>query len=273
MILLNKNYYDKVVKPLKIVSINNLFARSVVEQKAPGKIYVDNIDNPKTFYVLHSYGMSLLFGDWNNSKFNHQFMEYALNNNHIRDNFEWMQVFPDEWNRILSNLLDNNLVKSTTNTKETGVVELNSRVNFKFSYKKYSNRIKPTVKNTEIIRTDANIFLNMPGLVVPKYYWFNENDFLENGVGFSLLCDKQLAATAFSAWIYDDKLEIGIETVKEFRRKGYAEIVCEAIINYCIANKYEPVWSCRLENVGSYMLAQKMGFEPLYQIPYYRLSK
>jgi RimJ/RimL family protein N-acetyltransferase len=68
-------------------------------------------------------------------------------------------------------------------------------------------------------------------------------------------------------------LEIGIETAEEFRRKGFAEIVCEAIIEYCIANKYEPVWSCRLENSGSYILAQKMGFEPIYKIPYYRLSK
>jgi len=273
LVLLDKQYYNKVIEPLKLVSINNLFARAVVEQKAPGKIYVDNIDNPKTFYVLHSYGMSLLFGDWNYNEFNKQFREYALNNNHIRDKYEWMQVFPDEWNNTLINLFGKDLVKSADNTKEAGIVELNTRVNFKFSHKKYSSKIKTKVENIEIVRTDANIFLNMPGYVVPKYYWFNENDFLENGVGFSLFSNKQLAATAFSSWIFDNKLEIGIETIKEFRGKGFAGIVCGAIIDYCIANKYEPVWSCRLENTGSYRLAQKMGFEPIYELPYYRLSK
>jgi hypothetical protein len=35
----------------------------------------------------------------------------------------------------------------------------------------------------------------------------------------------------------------------------------------------EPVWACRLENDGSYKLAQKLGFEPVLEIPYYRLSK
>lgn len=35
----------------------------------------------------------------------------------------------------------------------------------------------------------------------------------------------------------------------------------------------EPIWSCRLENTGSYKLAQKIGFLPTAEIPYYRLSK
>jgi hypothetical protein len=273
LVLLDRKYYNKVIKPLKLVTINNMFARSVAEQKAPGKIFVDNSDNPKTFYVLYSYGMSLLFGNWKNCEFNKRFIEYALNKNHIRDKYEWMQVFPDEWNDTLSNLLGDNLVKSADNTKETGVVELNSRVNFRFSYEKYLNRTKKEIKNVKIVKTDANIFLNMPGVVVPKYYWHNETDFLKNGIGFSLLYDNQLAATAFSSWVHDNKLEIGIETVEEFRRQGFAEIICEAIIEYCIVNKYEPVWSCRMENTGSYILAQKMGFEPIYKIPYYRLSR
>lgn len=273
MILLNKKDYLKLIEPLKNVSINNLFARAVIEQKAPGVIYVDDIKNQNTFYVLHSYGMSLLFGDWTNNEFNQQFKEYALNSNHIRDKYEWMQVFPDDWNNILSNLFGNNLVKHIDNTKESGVVELNSRVNFKFSYEKYMKRIKKENENVMIIKTDADIFLNMSGAVAPKYYWHNEIDFLENGVGFSLLYNKQLAATAFSSWIFEDKLEIGIETIEEFRGKGFAEMVCEAIIEYCIANKYEPIWSCRLENNGSYKLALKLGFEPIMEKPYYRLSK
>jgi len=273
MVLLEKKDYDKVINPLKSVSINNLFARAVVEQKAPGKICVDDINNPKTFYVLHSYGMSLLFGDWCNSIFNNQFKEYALNVNHIRDKYEKMQVFPDEWNKTLSDLFGNDLVKTADNTRETGNIVLNTRVNFNFCYEKYLKREKREVEDIEIVRTNAVNFNNMTGYVIPKYYFFDDNDFLKNGIGFSLLYKKQLAATAFSSWIIDDKLEIGIETAAEFRRKGFAEIVCEAIIDYCIANKYEPVWSCQLENSASFLLAQKMGFEPICKLPYYWLSK
>lgn len=273
MKLLNKKEYYKLIEPLKLVSINTLMAKAVVEQKAPGKIFVDNTETPKTFYVLHSYGMSWLFGEYNNSEFNNLFKEYALNYNHIRDNYEWMQVFPDEWNNTLADLLGECLVKNTDNKRKTGIVELNTRVNFKFSYEKFSKRAKKIIENIEIIKTDADIFNNIPGTVVPKYYFHNEKDFIEHGVGFSLFYNKQLAATAFSSCIIDGKLEIGIETVEKFRGKGLAEKVCEAIIDYCITNKYEPVWSCRKENIGSYKLALKLGFETVMEIPYYRLSK
>ena len=82
-----------------------------------------------------------------------------------------------------------------------------------------------------------------------------------------------MAATAFSSCKIENIVEIGIEIIDKFRGKGFAQIACFALIDYCIANKYEPIWSCRLENTGSYILAQKIGFEVVYQKPYYRLSK
>ena len=273
MILLEKGDYDKVIKPLQSVTINNLFARAVVEKKVSGKIFVDDPNNPKTFYVVHTYGMGLLFGDCSNAGFNKQFKDYGLNINHIRNHYEWVQVFPDEWNDTLSNLFENKLVKSAENTQETGVIELNTRVNFNFVYENYLNRQKTENAHIEIVRTDAAMYEKMQGTVVPKYFWDNERDFINNGIGFSLLYDKQLAATAFASFIHDDKLELGIETVSEFRKKGLAEIASCALIDYCIANGYTPVWSCRLENTGSYILAQKVGFVPAAKTPYYRLSK
>ena len=95
----------------------------------------------------------------------------------------------------------------------------------------------------------------------------------ENGIGFSLLYKNKLATTAYSAFIIEDKLEIGIETIEEYRGKGFAQYTCAALIDYCITNNYEPVWSCRLENIGSYKLAIKLGFEPTRKLPFYRLSK
>lgn len=273
MVELEKEHYEKVIEPLQNVSINHLFASAVVEKRIAGKIYVDNADNPKTFYVLESYGMSLLFGDWTNTKFNNAFKDYALNTNHVRDTYEWMQTFPDDWNNTLSDLFGEKLVKSEENATETGVVELNTRVNFKFSPEKYASREKKSIENIKIVKTDEKIFRDMPGTVTPKYFWDNENDFITHGAGFSLLYNGQLAATAFSSCVYDTVLEIGIETNNEFRRKGFAEIVCCELIDYCLLNKYEPIWSCRLENTGSYLLAQKVGFDVAYKKPYYRLSK
>lgn len=276
MMLLDKSAYSKVINPLNKVNINSLFARSVVFHHVSGKIYVDDPDAPKTFYVIHPYGMSLLFGDCKNSKFNEEFRNYALNTNKSRSNFEWMQTFPREWDTVLNSLFYNCCVKSSENNegKETGIIEVNTRVNFRFNKKKYLDfRNKTNLSDYQIVRTDSKIFREMKGTVVPMYFWNNEVDFCTKGIGYSLYYHNQLASTAFSAYVHENQLELGIETVYEFRNMGFAQIVCSAFIDYCIENNLEPVWSCRLENKASYHLAQRIGFEPSLEIPYYRLSK
>jgi RimJ/RimL family protein N-acetyltransferase len=69
----------------------------------------------------------------------------------------------------------------------------------------------------------------------------------------------------------DGVLEIGIETLEKFRGMGFAYHASAALIDHCIENGLEPVWACRLENQGSYYLAQKLGFVPSRMMPYYQL--
>jgi len=276
MELLSEKEYGKVNNHLEQVKINKLFARSVVEKKVSGRVFVDNIENPKTFYIVHPYGMSLLFGDSQNSDFNNRFLDYSMNLNKVRDKHEWMQAYPDDWDKVLSVLYGNYLIKSDDNreNKGNGIIELNTRINFKFNREKYSVNKKVTLpRDCEIVKTDKTIFEEMKGSVIPTYFWDSADDFIKNGVGFSLFCNKELASTAYSAFIHDDKLELGIETTPEFRGKGFAQLTCSVLIDYCIENNYEPVWACRLENIGSYRLAERLGFEAFKKIPYYRLSK
>ena len=67
-------------------------------------------------------------------------------------------------------------------------------------------------------------------------------------------------------------LRIGIETAQPHKGKGYAFAACSALIKYCIENNYEPVWSCKKDNIGSYRLACRLGFEPTFTLPFYRLN-
>lgn len=275
MIRLENKNYGKLIAPLRAVAINNLFARSVVENRVTGTVYVDDADDAKTFYVVHPYGMSLLFGDCDNQRFNAWFKDYALNRDRTRNSYEWMQAFPDNWDSVLSGLFRDCLVKSADNSANTekNVIELNTRVNFKFNLNQYRDINIGDNADINIVRTDKRIFNEMKGSVVPAYFWNSAEDFYNNGIGFSLYYKNRLASTAYSSFIHDRQLELGIETVAEFRGLGLAQYSCSALINYCLENNYEPVWACRLENTGSYKLALKLGFEPVLTIPYYRLSK
>ena len=275
MKILEKNNYKKLTLPLQQVTINNLFARAVIEQKVTGEVYVDDKNNPQTFYVIHPYGMTLLFGKSNNPSFNNSFKDYALNKTGSRNRYEWMQAFPNSWDNVLSELFNGYLIKSADNISkpEKGIIELNTRVNFKFSKEKYlANRKSVTNTDIQIVKTDRQMFRDMGGSVVPLYFWDSEDDFLQHGFGYSLFYKNQLASMAFSSYWFGNQFEMGIETKEAFRGKGLAEMVCSALIDYCLQNNYEPIWSCRLENTGSYKLALKLGFEPSLTLPYYRLS-
>jgi GNAT superfamily N-acetyltransferase len=275
MILLHNNKYEKVTKPLSEVTFNNLFARSVIEKKVIGSIYVDNTENPRTFYINHPYGMSLLFGETDNNDFNSWLIDYALNTYKVRDKYEWLQAFPDSWNKKISELFGNNLIKSSDNidNKKNYKIEENIRVNFKFNKEKYLDFKSKNNNNVcNIIRTDKVMYENMQGSVVPKYFWKDAEHFFSCGIGYSVVFENNVISTAYSAFIHDSQLELGIETIEGFRGKGFAMQVCSALINYCINNGYEPIWACRLENVSSYKLAQKLGFEPTAYIPFYRLN-
>ena len=274
MILLEKSDYYKVREPLKSVKSNHLFARTIVEQHLDGKIYVDNVETPGTFYIIHPYGMSLLFGKSDNEGFNSNFLDFAFNTNKIRNRAEWMQAYPNDWNTKLSDLFGNKMIKSTDNSnmEVDCKVELHTRVNFRFDLKKYQDFKQNIDKgNFNIVRTGKEIFKDMQGSVVPMYFWKDEEDFSSRGMGFSLFHEHKLASTAYSAFIHDNLLEIGIETVEQFRNKGFAQYSCSALIDYCLENNLEPIWSCRLENTGSYKLAQKIGFEPTIYLPFYKL--
>ncbi len=276
MKLLNPRQYQQILEPLNKVMINNLFARWVIEGHISGKVFADNPVSPASFYVVHPYGMSLLFGDSTNQVFNEEFRDYAFNLNRERTGFEWMQAFPFDWEPVLNKLFKNRLIRSSENisNREEGIVELNTRINFKFSYPKFIDK-RQELKDPDcmILRTTGKFFEDMKGSVVPAYFWKNADQFIEKGIGFSLFCNGKLASTAYSAFILDRKLEIGIETMEEFRGKGYAFHACCALIDHCIENGFEPVWACKLENAPSVRLAQKLGFEPCASIPYYRLGK
>lgn len=273
MISLEKSQYHKVADSLRQVTINNFFARSVIEKKVNGSVYVDNVKEPKTFYIVHPYGMSLLFGENDNREFNAAFHDYALNISKKREKHEWMQAFPGSWDATLKNLFRERLVKSDENSKTNHIVEFNTRLNFKFNADKYLNlKRSKSGSDLKIIRTNKEIFEEMKGSVVPFYFWENADDFYKNGIGFSAFYEDKLVSTAYSAFIHDNFLELGIETVEGYRGKGIAWFTCAALIDFCLENNFEPIWACRLENTGSVKLAQKLGFEISARIPYYRLS-
>lgn len=274
MKLLDKQQYYKAKEALRHVTVNNLFAWSVVENHVTGKVYTDQATRPGSYYVVHPYGMSLLFGETGNDRFNRRLQDYLFNANQERVREEWLQAYPGSWNKLLSALLGEGLVPAGAGQTDNNLkkIEVHTRVNFKFNPQKYHGFKRSLIPGGyKIVRMDNDLFEKMKGSVVPQYFWDSADDFLNLGVGFSIVIGSRPVSTAYSAYIIGSQLELGIETIPEYRGKGLALHTCSALIDFCLSRDYEPVWSCRLENTGSYLLAQKLGFDPTVTLPYYRL--
>lgn len=267
--------YQKVKGPLSQVPINTLFAEAVIQGGVPGLVYVDHIQNPSVFYIAHAYGMSLLFGDTGNAAFNTRLAAYLMNTDKTRNTHEWMQVYPDAWTGRLQEMLGEDLVKKDEKDEDgdpAKVVEFR-RVNFTFDPDQYREAVdKRERPGYEIIPTTPELYETMEGSVIPRYFWKDAEQFIKAGGGYTLICDGEAASTAFTSYRIGDQLEIGIETMEKYWGRGFAFWVCATLIDHCLENHLRPDWTCRLENTGSYILAQRLGFVSTRYLPYYQLA-
>lgn len=226
--------------------------------------------------------MALLCGETDNEECFMQLVSYMLNLEKTRDKVEWLQVYPATlYSKIEAGLVPN-LIKINPDEPYEGlsvqeedkkVLEY-QRINFVFDKERYlAFKSSMPHHDHKIICTSETFFEQMDGSVVPKNFWNNCNDFIKNGIGFTLLDNDFPVSTAFSSFIIDNQLEIGVETSNNQRGSGLASVVCAELINYCLANGYEPVWSCNSGNIGSRKLAHKLGFVEIKRVPYYRLPK
>ncbi|MBU4032296.1 MAG: GNAT family N-acetyltransferase [Candidatus Thermoplasmatota archaeon] len=270
MRLLPPAEYGMAAKLLDEVPFNTLFAGTVLEGHMLGSVYADGSN--RTFLIVHPYGMSLLLGRTDSHEFNRDLEAYMMNADRRRKRTEWLQIYPLDWVPVIENILGGNLVRKSAEPQvddPTRVMVL-ERVNFRFDMDRFPAAHSPPPGM--IVRTTAEMFEKIRGQIVPRYFWRDAEHFVSDGAGFSLIMEEKSVSTAFSAFVIGNRLELGIETADGFRGKGYAEHVSRALIEFCVENGYEPVWSCRGDNIGSFSLAVKLGFEPTLRIPHYKLA-
>lgn len=276
MILLPPDDFARHLSLLRQVPINHLFALAVLRRQVDGWVWADHPDHPQALYLLHPYSMSLLVGETDHPAFLEALRKHCLGSSSSRQGPEWLQTYPESWAPKLADWLGDALLDRQGLSTPVGPnprVEVYTRVNFQFNPAAYAAfRTTLPACPFPIVPTGPQYFHDLPGSVVPRFFWRDAAQFAGQGIGFSALDGTIAAATAFSAFVEEGQLEIGIETDERYRHRGLAAQVCCALIDYCLERNLEPIWSCRRENAASFRLACKLGFVPLRYLPYYRLA-
>lgn len=95
-------------------------------------------------------------------------------------------------------------------------------------------------------------------------------DYLKRGRGYYILKDGEVISGASSYSIYNDGIEIEIDTAREHRRKGLATIVGAALMVDCLENGLYPSWDAA--NLSSKALAEKLGYKLNEEYEIYSIS-
>lgn len=82
--------------------------------------------------------------------------------------------------------------------------------------------------------------------------------FAKDGTGFCAVVDDRLVAGATGVFWTDKKLEIQVNTAKEFQNRGFGTAVSAALIIDCLSRNIKPGWET--ENPLSARLAKRLGY-------------
>ena len=96
--------------------------------------------------------------------------------------------------------------------------------------------------------------------------------FFRHGFGFAAAGRDAVVAWCLSEYNTGRQCGIGVETLREFQRRGLGTGVVAALVEECLARDIAPQWHAAEENLASVALARKAGFEPLRDYTVYRLG-
>ena len=235
-----------------------LVIESIIAGNTHGRIFVDNLDSPKTALIWDLMGEILFTGASNNEPFNEsikrllikELMQDAIKR-HIRG-FS-LYYYPETWNTIIERLFKEQSIKKT----EHRFYEFNKRT---FDWEKHipDTYNMKYIDDDFLLRNELKNYEAVTGWIAS--FWKSTNAFTKNGVGYCLLHGDTIVSWCISVFVSDNKYEFGLETDVNYRNKGFAKLTSSACIDYCISHNTRPFWNCSSDNIPSHIVAESIGF-------------
>ena len=261
---LKKTQYNIVREFITDIDIQ-INCLGVINQDIKGKIWVDNISNPKTAMMIDNIWVIYLLGDPNNKQFNIQagkIIKDYIFPNQIADkdvHREWIiDFYSEEW----KSKIDSELKLSNWFEVELWHFKLCKLNQMKWKEQIPSNFELKQVDEEFLSKTHLKNHSSITSWIYKR--WKSTEDFFERGFCFCLVEeDKEIASWAMSDWSTQNYVIMGINTDEKYRKRGFATIVTAASAEYCKSKNIDLRWFCNSQNIGSWKTAEKVGFRKI----------
>jgi RimJ/RimL family protein N-acetyltransferase len=235
---------------------------AAIEGNNPGRFFVDDVDRPRTALALTVEGY-VLSGEHNNPATNAalgRFLRQQIFSGQVYvgdDSFMSLAVYPGAWEARLPELIP---------THEVEKLE-----SYHYLCREVGFAWREQLPDGYKVRRFDRAFLDDPAIVFPEAVrqwkdfestWWSLDNFLAKGAGCCVLHGREVVSWCVSDCAAGDRIEVGIITHPEHRRRGLATIAAAATVELCLDLGYSVVgWHCSADNSPSWKTAEKAGFQ------------
>lgn len=236
---LNQTSYQSIIPQIEKTPCGTVYPLSIAEMSQYGDIYKDDA----SVLFWHYCGFAFLYGACDNSFFEA-----------IYDMF--LSSYSNLSRRFILFSANSRVIEFFRNKHD---IVFGKRYHFEYPPENLFIRgeIRPGYR---ICQLNKDMFHTIQGRITPRFSWRDASEFLKHGMGYCVLHQKKAVSWAFSAAVSSDELDIGIETVSDFRHMGLGLAAAEKMIQFCFEQHKRPVWSCDVNNIASQKTAEKLGF-------------
>ncbi|MBK8986460.1 MAG: GNAT family N-acetyltransferase [Chloroflexi bacterium] len=238
----------------------SLYCQGIVAGKYPGKIVVDNPNQPRSALVIKDAWCDLI-GDPGNETFNQALKDELTEKKHIGENTKVL-FFVDPssaWLKVLAGLLDDRqpiemprCLYAATPTYDVPAPALPEGFDLRFIGEALRDEVDGDLPE------DVQKVLDLrKAAIVPD----------EMAFGFVAVNGRSPVAWSVIDFIFGDVGEIRLVTEENYRRRGLAVATSAATIAYAVAHQglRQINWDAAASNIPSIRTAQKLGLQLLHE--------
>lgn len=235
------------------------FVTAVLKKDEPGRIFVDDLNNPQSGF-MSTKEVQFLAGDPDNARFN-QALKHLLRDTICKgiapqttiDEVD-LTFLNDKWEHQLKFLFGD---WRWPPIPSRGVHYLWQEGQLQWQ------SLLPdgyTIQPLNACKVKAQPGKEMPFAIKPFVA------FGVDGFGFCALHNGRIVSSCFCDLISKPSCEIGVETDPNHRRQNLATITTAATVAYALDNGFTNIWwICDVNNMGSIKTAVKNGFKEQFQ--------
>jgi len=250
--LLPESQFESVAPLFESFYPQRSIVLAVIERRIPGRVWVDRLESPMACLVVTNFVFAfcsgrisrIIWGDFLSV------LSFLKNSVKLECSFG----------------IRNELLSMARKRKAM----LNTRIQFLYSpavMRFNPSEIPDGLELKPITATTVSKCGWIKPIFLPTYS--TTQKYLDNTYGFCLI-DKSTdkVVSEAHAVLGDRSVTLGIMTHPEYRRMGFATLVCKKLIGYCLDRGLAIIWSSDNSNEGSKKLARKLGFKAMFLYNY-----